>query len=204
MSNKKSNRVETKEFGLDVIWRHDYDHLKHEISKYVEKSCEYFKEFITNIPKNHKLKTFLDIGCSDLQTVKYFEKLGYEAEGLDLHPIVKDERILQHDFYKLTELNRKWDLIMCNHTLEHSLAPLLLEQITKCQTIGGGIFIAVPDADYSWAYDITSSTTHWSIFNAGFLRHMLTRYGYECHVEKKCFREGAGELFLVGIKRFDI
>jgi SAM-dependent methyltransferase len=175
--------IRTQEFGLDVIYRHDYDFRDKSISEYTEKSCKYFEEFITNVYHSDSYETFLDIGCANTQVLDYF-KNKYRCRGIDLYPLVEDERIRQGDFYELTEYYGDVDLIFCNHTLEHSLAPLLLEQISKIHRIGGSIFIAVPDGDYSWAYDITSSTTHWSLFNEGFLRHMLTQYGYECHVEK--------------------
>ena len=200
------NRIKVKEFGLDVIYRHDYNFRNDTISEYVEKSCKYLKEFLTNVTESDDYHTLLDIGCGNTQVLDYF-KDQYDCKGIDLYPQQKDSRIIEKDFYKMSEYidtmySTPVDIIFCNHTLEHSLAPLLLEQIRKIHKIGGTIFIAVPDCDYSWAYDITSSTTHWSIFNAGFLRHLLTKFGYECHVEKKCFRENKGELFLVGVRRF--
>lgn len=195
------DRIKVKEYGLEVLYRHDYKECGDEISKYIKNSCEYLEHFLTNVPESDSYKTFLDIGCGDTQAIRYFDGV-YDCCGIDKYPRQKDRSIITGDFYKLSEYFRNIDIIFCNHTLEHSLAPLLLEQIQKVHKIGGTIFIAVPDCDYSWAYDITSSTTHWSIFNAGFLKHLLTRYGYECHVEKKCFRENKGELFLVGIRRF--
>lgn len=195
------NRVCVKEFGLDVLYRHDYDFRDQSISEYTRRSCKYLEEFLTNVPGSENFKTYLDVGCGNAQTLDYFGKF-FDCHGIDKYPQQEDPRIIVGDFYKLSELVGPQDVIFCNHTLEHALAPLLLEQISKVHKIGGAIFIAVPDADYTWAYDITSSTTHWSIFNLGFLRHILTRYGYECHVCKKMFREDKGELFAVGIKRF--
>ena len=194
------HRIKLKEFGLDVIYRHDYDFRNKVIKKYTEGSCKFLKEFITNIPKAKEFKTFLDVGCGDTTALEYF-KDEYDVEGIDLYPAIKDKRIRKINFYDLSKYIKPVDILFCNHTLEHSLAPLLLEQIKKSIKIGGVLFIAVPDADYSWAYDIKHSTTHWSIFNEGFLRSIVTRYGFECYVEKKIFRENKGELFLVGIKR---
>lgn len=195
------NRIKKREFGLDVIYRHDYDFRDKSISEYTKRSCKYLEEFLTNVPGSENFKTFLDVGCGNTDSLDYFKKK-YDCKGIDLYPQKKDKRIIVDDFYRLSKIVESQDIIFCNHTLEHSLAPLLMEQIRDSQKIGGVLFIAVPDADYSWAYDITSSTTHWSIFNAGFLRHLVTRYGYECHVVKRCFREDKGELFLVGIRRF--
>ena len=195
------DRVKVTEFGKEVLYRHDYKECGKEISEYIQKSCQYLEHFLSNVPESDNYKTFLDIGCGDNQAITYFSKL-YDCKGIDKYPRNEDGRIIQGDFYNLEEYFSNIDVVFCNHTLEHSLAPLLLEQIAKIHTVGGTIFIAVPDCDYSWAYDITSSTTHWSIFNEGFLRHLLSKYGYECHVKKACFREEKGELFLVGIKRF--
>ena len=197
-----THSINTKEFGLNVIQRHDYDYRNEEIAEYTKRSCKYLKEFITNVSGHENYNTFIDVGCGNTVSLDYF-KDDYEANGLDLYPAVEDDRIIVEDFYKLSDVG-KFDIIFCNHTLEHSVGAPLIEQISKAHNIGGALFVAVPDGDYSWAYDITSSTTHWTIYNKGFLRHMFTRYGYECHVEKKCFRGNKGELFLVGVKRFNI
>lgn len=204
----ENNSVKVKEYGLDVIYRHDYDKSQegNNISKYIEKSCTYLKKFLTNVRGNENFKTFWDLGCGNAQALDYFKGQFENCTGIDLYPQEHDERIVEKTFYDLQHiantLHQTPDVVFINHTLEHSLAPLLMEQITKVHNVGGVIFIAVPDADYPWSYEITSSTTHWSIFNEGFLRTLLQRYGYECVVEKKCFRENCGELFAVGIKRW--
>ena len=200
-----NNAIHVKEFGLDVIYRHDYEKGQNagNIKKYVEQSCLHFKKFLANIPNSGEYRNFLDIGCGNAQVLDFFEKEGLCCKGIDLYPQDEDGRIIEGDFYKLQEYGVKdVDVVFINHTLEHSLAPLLLEQIRKVHNIGGALFIAVPDADYPWAYDITSSTTHWSIFNEGFLRVLLQRFGYEVCVEKECFRERCGELFAYAIKRW--
>jgi len=201
------NRLLVKEYGLDVLYRHDYDDLGDEIASYVEQSCEYLKAFLTNVPGSEKFYRVLDIGCGGHEALDFFERMGLrQAWGVDKYPQSQDPRIVKGDFYELSKLsgffNHPFDVIFINHTLEHSLAPLLLEQVRKVHNKGGVIFVAVPDADYSWAYDITSSTTHWSIFNEGFLRTLLQRYGYESTVEKVCLRDNRGELWAVGIKRW--
>lgn len=197
-----TSAVKTKQFGLDVIFRHDYDRAGKEIAQYTRQSCQYFKEFIENTPHHEEFETFLDIGCGGVTAIDFFAER-FISRGIDLYPSGQDPRILKGDFYSLGDIIKEpVDLIFCNHTLEHSLAPLLLEQIRKCHKVGGALFIAVPDADYSWAYDMTSSTTHWSIFNADFLRCLVSRFGYECFVSKKMFRPNKGELFLVGVRRF--
>ena len=207
-----SNRIKVKEFGLDVLYRHDYDEERQgsNIAKYINKSCKYLEEFLTNVSGSDEYKTYWDIGCGNAQTLDYFENSSVrpmDCYGIDKHPQNHDDRIIKGDFYNLEAVMKDAgvpmpDVVMINHTLEHSLAPLLLEQLRKCHKIGGTLFIAVPDADYPWAYDITSSTTHWSIFNEGFMRTLLQRYGYECTVEKKCFRDNCGELFAVGVRRW--
>lgn len=203
------NAIKTKEYGLDVIYRHDYDKKLqgNNISKYILQSCQYLERFLSNVPNVDNLKVFWDIGCGNAQALEYFKDCPYafESYGLDKYPQEENKSIRRGDFYHLEQSMRGIpipDVVFINHTLEHSLAPLLLEQIKKVHKIGGVLFVAVPDADYPWAYEITSSTTHWSIFTEGFLRALLQRYGYEVVVEKKCFRENCGELFAVGIKRW--
>lgn len=199
--------VFTKENGLDVIFRHDYDDLEimRSIAEYTVKSCQYLEKFLDNVVGSKNFKSYLDVGCANTISIDYFSKLFSECRGLDLYPATSDPRIIEGDFYKLSEcINSPVDVVFCNHTLEHSYAPKLLEQFNKIQPIGGVLFIAVPDCDYSWAYDITQSTSHWCIFNEGFLRTLVSRYGYEVSVSKQMFRDQKGELFLVGIKRWTI
>lgn len=203
------NAIKEKEFGLDVIFRHDYDNAQegNNIRKYILNSCEYLHKFLNNIPNAKEYKTFWDIGCGNSKAVEYFKDCPYALDGygVDKYPQEKKERIREGNFYELGKSMQGIplpDVVFINHTLEHSLAPLLLEQVRKVHKIGGALFVAVPDADYPWAYEITSSTTHWSIFNEGFLRTLLQRFGYEVSIEKKCFRNNCGELFAVGIKRW--
>lgn len=203
------NAIKEKEYGLDVIYRHDYDKVLqgNNISQYILQSCQYLEKFLSNVPNAKNFRVFWDIGCGNSQAIQYFKDCRYalESYGVDKYPQEENKCVRKGNFYELEESMRgipKPDVIFVNHTLEHSLAPLLLEQIRKVHKIGGVLFVAVPNADYPWAYEITSSTTHWSIFNEGFLRTLLQRYGYEVVVEKKCFRDNCGELFAVGIKRW--
>lgn len=205
------NAIHTREYGLDVIYRHDYDKEQNaeNISQYIEKSCKYLDKFLGNVPQSFTYKTLWDIGCGNTQVLNWFQDKALhrlDGYGIDLFPQEDDPRIRRWDFHNLKkcydESIPKPDVVFINHTLEHSLAPVLMNQVREFHKMGGVIFIAVPDADYPWSYEITSSTTHWSIFNEGFLRTLLSRYGYECVVEKKCFRENCGELFAVGIKRW--
>lgn len=203
------NAIKVREYGLDVIYRHDYGKQQNanNIEKYVAQSCKHLEKFLANVPQASGYKTLLDIGCGNTQVLDYFarEECAFQLDGrgVDKYPQAEDPRIITGDFYNLSGCGiKEADVIVINHTLEHSLAPLLLEQVRSIHKVGGVLFIAVPDADFPWAYDITSSTTHWSIFNEGFLRVLLQRYGYEVCVEKKCFREGCGELFAYGIKRW--
>jgi len=201
--------IKVKEFGLDVIYRHDYDKNLQgsNISKYIEESCKYLEKFLSNVPEADQFKVMWDLGCGNSQALQYFKESRYKLDcyGLDKYPQEQNERVIEGNFYDLCRSMQGIpypDVVFINHTLEHSLAPLLLEQVRKVHKIGGVLFIAVPDADYPWAYEITSSTTHWSIFNEGFLRTLLQRYGYEVVIEKKCFRPNCGELFAVAIRRW--
>lgn len=204
-----NNAIRVKEYGLDVIYRHDYGAKQNagNIQKYVEQSCRYLEKFLANVPGANEYSNLLDIGCGNNQVLDYFERddsaFKLTCRGIDLYPQQEDPRIVVGNFYDLPGAGiQPTDVVVINHTLEHALAPLLLEQVRAIHRIGGVLFVAVPDADFPWAYDITSSTTHWSIFNEGFLRVLLQRYGYEVCVEKKCFREGCGELFAYAIRRW--
>lgn len=210
-----AKRFELKQFGLDVIMRHDYEdkEIGKAIHGYQNKSVKAFKDFLTNVPGSENFDSFLDIGCGDDNVINQFQYDNKRCYGIDLYMDAGDYTanninddgygIVREDFYECgRSSNHPVNQIFINHTLEHAAnAPLLLQNVSALQKKGDALFIAVPDGDFPWAYDITSSTTHWSIFNEGFLRTILQRFGYNVCVEKRCFREGAGELWAFAIKQ---
>ena len=44
---------------------------------------------------------------------------------------------------------------------------------------GGILFVAVPNGNYEWAWDLRDSTTHYSCFTPKFLESMFNRFGFK-------------------------
>ena len=215
-------RHETTMFGLPIIMRHDYQdkEVMAKIRTYVDKSVHAMEHFLTNVPGSDKFTSFCDVGCGDDYVVKKMSKKFKESFGVDLY-IDSDRKyegkethiagwkewgdrkgVYKQDWYTMAEVFGEVDVMFINHSLEHAAnAFALMEQVSKMQKKGGVLFIAIPDADYPWAYSMTSSTTHFSIFNEGFLQEILQRFGYRACIEKRCFREGAGELWAFAVKQ---
>jgi 2-polyprenyl-3-methyl-5-hydroxy-6-metoxy-1,4-benzoquinol methylase len=206
-------RHELSLYGIKTIMRHDYadPEIMGKIRSYIDKSIKALDDFLTNVPGSEKFKSFCDVGCGEDYVVEKMSKKFSEFFGLDLH-IKSDRRyaggprtgIYKEDWYEMADTFGQTDVIFINHSMEHAAnAFALMEQLSKMQNRGNVLFVAVPDADYPWAYSMTSSTTHFSIFNEGFLQEILQRYGYRVCVEKRCFREGAGELWAFCVKQVD-
>ncbi len=83
-----------------------------------------------------KGKTMLCLGARDESEIIFFEKKGYEVDGVDLYTrdriIVGDmSKLLNHEYFK----NKKYDIICAFETLEHCLDfEGLLEGVNKLCT----------------------------------------------------------------------
>ena len=195
------NTVRLKEFWLDVIMRHDYsnEEQKKKINTYRKKAFDYFAKYLENYP--YKVKTFLDVGCFDDFDINNAENIGLEAMWVDLYPVKESEKIIIHNFYKLEELGKKFDIVFLNHTLEHSDSVYkLMEQISKIQDKNSLLFISVPDWASEWAYSLYQSTTHYSILNYWFLQTTMSRFGYNVIPHRVELREWCPELWFIWIK----
>lgn len=191
----------TNMFGLDVILRHDYSGTQMDkINDYRQASFNYFIKYLENYPDSKDFKTAIDIGCWDLYNVELFNKFGYTCKGIDLYSDV--EGVEKIDFYKLSDTNEKYDMVFCNHTLEHADSTYkLMEQMSTITKDKWLLFIAVPDWESDRAWDLYQSTTHFSILTYGFLDTMLKRFGYQTIGIKKELRQGAKELRFIWIKK---
>jgi|SRR5882672_6978358 len=211
MSNNIVDRFQTTMFGLPIIMRHDYQdkEVLSKIRTYIDKSVSSLEHFLTNVPGSNKFTSFCDVGCGDNYVINQMAYKFNESFGVDLY-INSDRKyidglrggIYKQDWYSMADTFGKVDVMFINHSLEHAAnAFALMEQVSKMQNSGGVLFIAIPDADFPWAYSMTSSTTHFSIFNEGFLQEILQRFGYRVCIEKREFRTGAGELWAFAIKQ---
>jgi len=202
------------------------------IRTYINRSVKELDDFLTNVPGSENFTSFCDIGCGEDHVVnmldakhdssddfvrqKFDESYGIdlyieggkdrqeELDNVNISSAVSRTGVYKHDWYDMADTFGQTDVMFINHSLEHAANPFaLMEQISKMQNRGNVLFVAVPDADYDWAYSMTSSTTHFSIFNEGFLQEILQRYGYRVCVEKREFRANSGELFAFCVKQMD-
>jgi SAM-dependent methyltransferase len=108
-------------------------------------------DFYQEIPKN--FVSILDVGCSDGWMCKHFIDDGKAAIGINDFLYVTDHEFIKNnkldirimDMHQLKFKDKSFDAIWLRHTLEHSIAPLIV--LSECQRIlklGGYIFIALP------------------------------------------------------------
>lgn len=197
----EKNTIHLKKFWFDVLIRHDYRDEKQleKINWYRKKSFDYFYHYFQNYP--YELKTFLDVGCFDTYNMKEAEAVGLNAYWIDLYPIEENKNIFVEDFYKMSEHLPKFDIVFCNHTLEHADSVYaLMEQITNLQEKNWLLFIAVPDWDAEWSYSLYQSTTHYSILTYGFLLTTMQRFWYNVIPHRVELREWCPELRFIWIK----
>ena len=203
-----AKRFEFEQFGLKVIARHDYENkeISDKINSYRARSVKELTEFLTNVPGSDKFTSFLDVGCGDNVDMKLFKDLNpnfTKVVGIDKYldeDDYKGTNIISGDWYNMDILGY-FNVIYMNHSLEHAAnVYAVMEQISSMQEKGDVLFIAVPEGNSEFGYAITSSTTHFSILNKGFLSTTMQRFGYNTQAEDREFRKGSPELFAFGIK----
>ena len=165
------------------------------------KCSEYFNNYIISVCRqvnevfSVRGKKIVEIGCGDGQFLIELRKLFvYEGWGFDPSllrinkiPRYKDIRFLP-DYYNSDYLNRKPDLIVLRHILEHITDPkeFLTPIVQKEQAHPLGIYVEVPS--WEWIVDndqvIMFSNDHCSYYSKNSLDLALSICGFKC--EKIC------------------
>ena len=195
------NTIHLKKFWFDVLIRHDYRNPAQleKINSYRRASFDYFRKYLENYP--YELKNFLDVGCFDTFNMKEAENIWLDAYWIDLYPMEESEKIYKEDFYKMSEKLPKFDVVFCNHTLEHADSVYsLMEQIANLQEKNWLLFIAVPDGEAERSYSLYQSTTHYSVLTYGFLLTTMQRFWYNVIPHEVELREWCPELRFIWIK----
>ena len=121
-------------------------------------TCEkYFLPYISLFKQPQPGMQVLEIGCGDGGNLLPFSKRGCETLGVDMAPSriqVAKERFAEldakgefiaSDIFKITELEHKFDLIICHDVLEHiGNKRLFLENIRKYLAPEGIVFMSFP------------------------------------------------------------
>ena len=127
-------------------------------------------------------KKFLDVGCqgNHLKSLVKSEWTGIDllGEGHDLG-----------DVHELPYAPETFDIVYCNHTLEHVLSPIIvLSEILRVTKKGGDIIIGVPVFPNFFAAD------HNYILPAKSWQHLFDRLGMV--LIKKLEKNGCGVFYL--------
>jgi ubiquinone/menaquinone biosynthesis C-methylase UbiE len=99
-----------------------YDSLPERETDLTESSIKW----IMNEVKDHKDASLIDIGCGNGYLLKRFEKEGFSnLTGIDIHPPEKDGNIhyVSGNVEELPFEDNSFDIVTCNHMIEHVLRP---------------------------------------------------------------------------------
>jgi 2-polyprenyl-3-methyl-5-hydroxy-6-metoxy-1,4-benzoquinol methylase len=127
--------------------------------------------FLLNEGPDKKIGTLLEIGCGNGSNLKTFSELkpDWELVGteFDARHQVKIEKIKNTSFFlgNFIEINKKFDLIVCYHVLEHIDDPQ--EFLVNCASklsIDGRMLIQVPDIEKnSFDLFVADHCSHFSL-----------------------------------------
>lgn len=152
------------------------------------KSAQYKYDIIKKYLKNNIKNSVLEIGCGSGGILSFFQTKNYEVYGLDYQndhlDYAKKKNITTFSNYK--KINRKFDLIILSHVLEHLVS--VDDVLTKCKNLlndKGIIYIEVP------SLESISEHYHYEIKNFLHIAHVT-------HFTKKTFMN------LINLKGFKI
>ena len=142
-------------------------------------------ESIKIILEDHEIdpKVIFDIGCNDGTMLANFK--GKETYGVDIdESSIKYGQSLGRNLFcggieKLEELNKKADLVILNHVLEHfNDIKSNLDKISRLLTPEGVLYIAVPGL-YAWDTNNLFQNAHNWQFNTKTLTYVMKSCGWE-------------------------
>jgi len=161
------------------------------------KYSEYFNNYIISVCKqvndvfSVRKKTIVEIGCGDGQFLIELRKL-FKYEGYGFDPsLIRSNRVPHYkdlkfvpDNYNSDYLNKKPDLIVLRHILEHIADPndFLTPIICNQEVHPSGIYVEVPD--WEWIVDndqvMMFSNDHCSYYSKNSLELALSLCGFKC------------------------
>lgn len=172
-------------FGEHIV-RSTRDFSPREYGQYARRFTKVYGRFL---PKN-KRSGILDVGCGDGQFLFFLQKNGYtEIEGIDTSSdrLALCRRYVTSKVYCsegqawLRDHEESYDLIVCNHLIEHLPNPDLyefMEAITGALKKGGRLILTTPNGCSRWAgWNLYNDLTHCRLFTPDSLTQLLTLYG---------------------------
>jgi len=168
-----------------------------QIRRFQEIQSRYLKLISEQLVLMGRPVRLLDIGAGEGYLKKLSAPWGWIYEGLDPLPDaghVKKGKIADayggDDYY---------DIVVYNHVMEHVVSPdMEVAWAARKLQPGGILFIAVPDGDLPWSWEIPA---HIWRYNQNLLHKLVARHGlvgYETF--KLCFRKDNGEIWFVARK----
>lgn len=138
--------------------------------------------FFDEIPKD--FITILDVGCNDGWMCKIFKESGKKPIGINDFLYPTDYKYIQDnnldirvmDMHCLEFEDESFDAIWLRHSLEHSIAPLIV--LSECHRVlktGGYIFIALPPVPGKPEY----YPGHYNIIPDYLLKYFLLIYKFD-------------------------
>lgn len=120
-------------------------------------SEKYFLPYISQFKEPHPGMRVLEIGCGDGGNLLPFSRLGCEVLGVDMAPsrieVARSQfqeneaqgEFLAADIFTITELEGRFDLIICHDVLEHiGDKALFLQNVKRYLTSEGIVFMSFP------------------------------------------------------------
>jgi len=140
----------------------------------------------------------LDVGCGDGHFLHYLKSRGLtHLNGIDSSED-RLERCREHvtpNVYKadafefLSQHPGAYDLVSCNHMIEHFTDPTLytlMERLVGAMAPGGQLLITTPNATTPWAgHTLYTDLTHVRLFSTDSLTQLLNVFG----IEAQCYPE---------------
>ncbi len=132
-------------------------------------------------------KSVLEVGCGFGKTLHKFVQLGAHTFGLEATPhraraaAQLGVRVKNVPLEELSEgtFERKFDLILIHHVLEHLFDPnVFFAKAKALLNPGGMIYIAVPNVFHSHLLEIFHSSVHTNEFSPSSLQKMLEKHGF--------------------------
>ena len=147
------------------------------------------KNFIENnksllkIINSVRFDSVCDVGCGPgflLSYLKCKKKYGIENDKKAASLASKFGKIYELNLNKKINLNEKFDLVVCYHTIEHIKKPeLLIRELKKILNKNGRLIIGTPDFDSAMArhfknkYRMLHDKTHISLFSLDSMSRFL-------------------------------
>lgn len=147
--------------------------------------------------------SLLDVGCGEGFVLRYFERLGWQVQGIDysragvqqVNPAYADH-VEQGDVFELLEARiaseKQYDLVWLGNVLEHVLDPVSLLQSLRCLVAPDGLLVVtVPNDGTPYHEELYATGTipdrfwiavpdHLSYFTADSLRRTAEATGWDC------------------------